>query len=165
MARCASTGLDTYYGDEPWSAWDINQRDWYVPELQRAYRQRSNYWQMVPVKVDFTAQRTGTIIWTGIYDLEPAIDSIDAFESSLPKRRAAQLDATELSKMMGLLTLLSDPSYLSSLRTAKLEIEEEEDPTDAPGSVTTSQDNFLTGMLAAISTTSNTPPTQVAGFY
>lgn len=60
--------------------------------------------------------------------------------------------------MMGLLTLLSDPSYLSSLRTAKLEIEEEEDPTDAPGSVTTSQDNFLTGMLAAISTTTNTPP-------
>ena len=37
---------------------------------------RSNYGQMVPVKVDFTAQRTGTIIWTGIYDLEPAIDSI-----------------------------------------------------------------------------------------
>ena len=64
------------YGDEPWSAWDINQRDWYVPELQRAYRQKSNYGQMVPVKVDFTAQRTGTIIWTGIYDLEPAIDSI-----------------------------------------------------------------------------------------
>ncbi|MGN5060584.1 DUF3150 domain-containing protein [Aeromonas caviae] len=43
--------------------------------------------------------------------IQPAIDSIDAFESSLPKRRAAQLDATELSKMMGLLTLLSDPSY------------------------------------------------------
>ena len=47
-----------------------------MPELQRAYRQRSNYGQMVPVKADFTAQRTGTIIWTGIYDLEPAIDSI-----------------------------------------------------------------------------------------
>ena len=31
---------------------------------------------MVPVKVDFTAQRTGTIIWTGLMDLEPAIDSI-----------------------------------------------------------------------------------------
>ena len=97
--------------------------------------------------------------------IQPAIDSIDAFESSLPKRRAAQLDATELSKMMGLLTLLSDPIYLSSLRTAKFEIEEEEDPTVAPSSVTTSKDNFLTGMLAAISTTSNTPPTQVAGFY
>ena len=76
MARSASTGLDTYYGDEPWSAWDINQRDWYVPELQRAYRMRSNYGQLVPVKVDFTAQRTGKIIWTGLYDLEPAIDSI-----------------------------------------------------------------------------------------
>jgi hypothetical protein len=44
--------------------------------LQRAYRQRSNFGQMVPVKVDFTAQRTGTIIFTGIYDLPPAIDSI-----------------------------------------------------------------------------------------
>jgi len=64
------------YGDEPWSAWDINQRDWYVPLLQRAYRQRSNFGQMVTVKVDFTAQRTGTIIWTGIFDLEAAIDSI-----------------------------------------------------------------------------------------
>jgi hypothetical protein len=72
----ATTGLDTYYGDEPWSAWDLNQRDWYVPELQRAYRLRSNYGQMVPVKVDFTAQRTGTIIWTGIFDLEPSIDAI-----------------------------------------------------------------------------------------
>ena len=76
MARSATTGLDTFYGDEPWSAWDINQRDWYVPLLQRAYRVRSNFGQMVPVKVDFTAQRTGTIIWTGIFDLEPAIDSI-----------------------------------------------------------------------------------------
>jgi hypothetical protein len=76
MARSATTGLDTYYGDEPWSAWDINQRSWYVPLLQRAYRQRSNFGQMVPIKVDFTAQRTGTIIWTGIYDLEPSIDSI-----------------------------------------------------------------------------------------
>lgn len=76
MARSATTGLDTYYGSEPWSAWDINQRDWYVPLLQRAYKIRSNYGQMVPIKVDFTAQRTGTIIWTGIYDLEPAIDSI-----------------------------------------------------------------------------------------
>jgi len=76
MARSATTGLDTYYGDEPWSAWDINQRDWYVPELQRAYRQKSNYGQMVPIKVDFNAVKTGTIIWTGIYDLEPAIDSI-----------------------------------------------------------------------------------------
>ncbi|ASI21291.1 DUF3150 domain-containing protein (plasmid) [Aeromonas media] len=97
--------------------------------------------------------------------IQPAIDSIDAFESSLPKRRAAQLDATELSKMMGLLTLLSDPSYLSSLRTAKLEIEEEEDPTDAPSSVTASKDDFLTGMLAAISTTTNNPPPVVTGFY
>ena len=76
MARSATSGLDSFYGDEPWSAWDINQRDWYVPELQRAYRQKSNYGQMVPVKVDFTAQRTGKIIWTGLYDLEPAIDSI-----------------------------------------------------------------------------------------
>ena len=97
--------------------------------------------------------------------IQPAIDSFDAFESSLPKRRAAQLDATELSKMMGLLTLLSDPIYLSSLRTAKFEIEEEEDPTVAPGSVTTSKDNSLTGMLPAISTTTNNPSTEVAGFY
>jgi hypothetical protein len=76
MARSATTGLDTYYGDEPWSAWDINQRAWYIPELQRAHHMRSNYGQMVPVKVDFTAQRTGQIIWTGLYDLEPSIDSI-----------------------------------------------------------------------------------------
>lgn len=76
MARSATTGLDTYYGDEPWSAWDLNQRPWYVPMLQRAYRQTSNYGQMVPVKVDFTAQQTGSIIWTGMYDLEPAIGAI-----------------------------------------------------------------------------------------
>jgi len=31
---------------------------------------------MVPVKVDFNAVKTGTIIWTGLMDLEPAIDSI-----------------------------------------------------------------------------------------
>jgi hypothetical protein len=31
---------------------------------------------MVPIKVDFSAVQTEQILWTGIYDLEPAIDSI-----------------------------------------------------------------------------------------
>ena len=75
-ARSSTTSLDTYYGVEPWSAWDLNKRPWYVPLLQRAYRVRSNFGQMVPIKVDLSAVRTETILWTGIYDLEPSIDAI-----------------------------------------------------------------------------------------
>ena len=79
-----TTTFDAYYGLEPWSAWDINQRDWYVPELQKAFRQTSNLSQLVPVKVDFTAMKTKKIIWTGIYPLEPNIDSIAVRELWLP---------------------------------------------------------------------------------
>lgn len=72
-----SSDFDTYYGVEPWSAISIKERDWYVPELQRAFRQTSNYSQMVPIKVDFTAVRTKKMIWTGLWGLEPNINSID----------------------------------------------------------------------------------------
>jgi len=68
--------FDSYYGVEPWSAIDIKERDWYVPELQRAFRQTSRYSQMVPIKVDFGAVRTKKIIWTGLWNLEPDITAI-----------------------------------------------------------------------------------------
>lgn len=68
--------FDAFYGLEPWSAIDIKERDWYVPELQRAFRQVSNYSQLVPVKVDFTAVRTKKMIWTGLWNLEPDITAI-----------------------------------------------------------------------------------------
>ncbi|WP_270819980.1 DUF3150 domain-containing protein [Aeromonas sp. Y311-2] len=80
--------------------------------------------------------------------IQPAIDSIEAFEAAIPKRRGEQLDVNQLSKMMGLLTLLSDPLYLESLRTAKLEIEEEVDEPQGESS-----DDFLDEMLAAINST------------
>jgi len=68
----------TYYGLEPWSAIDIKERDWYVPELQRAFRQGSNYSQLVPIQVDFNAVRTKKMIWTGLWNLEPDITAIGA---------------------------------------------------------------------------------------
>jgi len=80
----ATGDFDTYYGLEPWSAIDIKERDWYVPELQRAFRQGSNYSQLVPVKVDFTAVRTKKMIWTGLWNLEPNINAIGARDLWLP---------------------------------------------------------------------------------
>lgn len=74
----ATGDFDTYYGTEPWSAIDIKERDWYVPELQFAFRQASNYSQMVPIKVDFAALRTKKMIWTGLWGLEPDITAIGA---------------------------------------------------------------------------------------
>jgi len=75
-----TTTFDGYYSLEPWSAWDINQRDWYVPELQRAFRQTVSLSQLVPVKVDFSAMKTKKMIWTGLWGLEPDISAIGARE-------------------------------------------------------------------------------------
>ncbi len=76
--------FDNYYGLEPWSAIDIKERDWYVPELIRGFRQTSNYSQLVPVQVDFTAFKTKKIIWSGLWDLEPNINPIEARSLWLP---------------------------------------------------------------------------------
>ena len=76
--------FDSYYGLEPWSAIDIKERDWYVPELLQAFKLSSNYSQLVPVQVDFTAMRTKKIIWSGLWGLEPNINAIDARSLWLP---------------------------------------------------------------------------------
>lgn len=80
----ATGDFDAFYGQEPWSAIDIKERDWYVPELQQAFRQTSNYSQMVPVRVDFTAVRTKKMIWTGMWGLEPDITPIATRSLWLP---------------------------------------------------------------------------------
>jgi len=63
--------ITDYYGSEPWSAISNKQRDWYVPALLWAYKQRSTYGAMVPVKVDFSAMSTKTMIFSGMWELEP----------------------------------------------------------------------------------------------
>lgn len=67
----------TDYYAEPWSAWDLNLRDWYHPELIISFMQRSYLSQMVPLRVDPAAMGTKKLIWTGLYPLEPNWNSID----------------------------------------------------------------------------------------
>lgn len=68
--------FETNYSQEPWSSWDINQRDWWVPEVLWAFKQRSNYAALVPTRVDFEAVHTKKMHWTGLWELEPTYDSI-----------------------------------------------------------------------------------------
>lgn len=63
--------ITDYYASEPWSAITDKERDWYVPLLMDAFFQRSTYADMVPVKVDLTAQETRTMIFSGMWRLEP----------------------------------------------------------------------------------------------
>ena len=67
---------DQYYV-EPWSAWDLNLREFYVPTLIMEFMERSYLSQMVPLKVDLGAVSTKKMIWTGIYPLEPSWNAID----------------------------------------------------------------------------------------
>lgn len=71
------TGFDTYYSDHPWSGMTTNQRAWYVPDLLSAFRARSVYRPFVPQTVDLAAERTGTMYFTLLYDLEPDITALD----------------------------------------------------------------------------------------
>ena len=68
--------INDYYA-EPWSGWDLNLRDWYVPTLIYEFMQRSYLSQMVPVRVDPSTLGTRKMIWTGIYPLEPTWNAID----------------------------------------------------------------------------------------
>lgn len=63
--------ITDYYSVEPWSAITDKERDWYVPLLMDAFFQKSTYASMVPVKVDLTAQETRTMIFSGMWRLEP----------------------------------------------------------------------------------------------
>ena len=67
----------THYYLEPWSGWDLNQRDWYVPELIMEAQQSSFYSQMVATRVDPSTKGTGKMIWTGLFRPEPNWNSVD----------------------------------------------------------------------------------------
>lgn len=61
----------TTYASHPWDEIETNQRDWYVPELLRAYMRQTRYAQTTPLRIDFTAQATKRMIWTGLFGPEP----------------------------------------------------------------------------------------------
>lgn len=67
----------TDYYAEPWSAWDLNLRDFYHPQLIMSFMERSYLSQMVPLRVDPSAMGAKKLIWTGIYPLEPNWNQID----------------------------------------------------------------------------------------
>lgn len=60
----------TTYASHPWDQINTNQRDWYVPTLLRAYMRQTRYAQTVPLRIDFTAQSTKKMIWTGLFGPE-----------------------------------------------------------------------------------------------
>lgn len=68
--------INEYYV-EPWSGWNLNLRDWYVPTLISEFKARSYLSQMVPLRVDPSTLGTKKMIWTGIYPLEPTWNAID----------------------------------------------------------------------------------------
>jgi hypothetical protein len=67
---------------------------------------------------------------------QPAIDDIDKFEAALNASGRKPVDINLMQGLMGQLSLLANPDYLTSLRTANLAIEDEDEPSD-----------FLTGLL------------------
>lgn len=68
--------INDYYA-EPWSGWDLNLRNWWVPTIIVEFMQRSYLSQMVPVRVDPSTLGTKKMIWTGVYTLEPNWNEID----------------------------------------------------------------------------------------
>jgi hypothetical protein len=92
----ATTGFDTYYGDHPWEGMSLNQRSWYVPDLINEFRSRSLFRPFVPVKVDFRAQNTATMIFNLIYGLEPNITPLNNRDLWLPSQHfdSAQISLT-----------------------------------------------------------------------
>lgn len=91
--------------------------------------------------------------------IQPAIDQIEEFECSIPKRGGKSLDAYQLQSFMSVLTMLSNPAYLTSLRTANMSFEdeevEEEPAQEEPAQEEPAQeepvtDDFLSGMLEAL---------------
>lgn len=90
----ATSGFDSYYGDNPWSGIATNQRDWYVPDLLDVFRARSIYRQFVPMQVDLAAQRTKQMVFSLVYDLEPNTDTIGLRDLWLP---ASHTDSASLT--------------------------------------------------------------------
>lgn len=80
----ATSGFDTYYGDNPWSGIATKTRAWYVPDLLDVFRRRSLFQNFVPQKVDLSAQNTDTMYFTLMYDLEPTTNSIGLRDIWLP---------------------------------------------------------------------------------
>ena len=71
---------------------------------------------------------------------QPAIDEIDKFEAQLNAGGKKKVDVTLMQGLMGQLSLLANPDYLISLRSANMEIENEPDEAEEPS-------DFLAGLL------------------
>lgn len=79
----------TDYYAQPWSAWDLNLRDFWVPTIIVEFMQRSFLAQMVPVRVDPSTIGTKKMVWTGVYTLEPNWNEIDDVSWWLEKMHPA----------------------------------------------------------------------------
>ena len=71
---------------------------------------------------------------------QPAIDEIDKFEAQLNAGGKKKVDVSLMQGLMGQLSLLANPDYLISLRSANMEIEDEPDEVEEPS-------DFLAGLL------------------
>lgn len=108
--------------------------------------------------------------------VEPAITQIEKFEeewnaiSSRPRKEngktTQKIDPSLMSMLMGELSLLSNPTYLASLRKATFTIEadENDEPVEKVGSSQQEPDDFLAGLLA-ITSTSVSEEEAPANFY
>jgi len=72
----ATTGFDTYYGDNPIAALDQNQRDWYHPILDNLFRQQSVFTRLVRYFRNLGAINAKNMTITQILDVHPDFDPL-----------------------------------------------------------------------------------------
>lgn len=80
----ATTGFDTYYGDNPIEALDQNQRDWYHPILDRMFRNQSVYTGLVRHFRNLGAVNAKNMTITQLLDVHPDFDPLGLRDIWMP---------------------------------------------------------------------------------
>lgn len=78
------TGFDTYYGDNPISALDQNQRTWYHPILERLFRQASVFNGLIRYYRNLGAVNAKTMVISQLLDVHPDFDPLGLRDIWMP---------------------------------------------------------------------------------
>jgi hypothetical protein len=89
----ATTGFDTYYGDNPIAALDQNQRTWYHPILERLFREQSVFNGLVRFYRNNGAVNAKTMLITQLIDVHPDFDPLGLRDIWMP---ASHVDSRQI---------------------------------------------------------------------
>jgi hypothetical protein len=89
----ATTGFDTYYGDNPISALDQNQRDWYHPILDTMFRQTSVFTGLVRHFQNLGSINAKNMTISQLLDVHPGFDPLGLRDIWMP---ASHVDSRNL---------------------------------------------------------------------